>query len=175
MNSPLAAHNTTPASNNIVYPYIDPRGHIEYVPADDPFMAQAKAYAKEHSLDSLMPNCSLLVKDGKVIGRGANGSNYHDTHGCERVRQNIPTGEGYELCEGCHPKNHGEPKAIADATANGNDPNGGTMYLWGHWWCCKPCWDSMVEHGITTVRLLQDSQKLFNKADPGNIIGKQFA
>lgn len=159
----------------VAYPYMPKNGVIKYVAADDPFMVEAKEFARQHSLDKTMPNASLVVKDAKVIGRGANGSTYHDTHMCERVRLGIPTGQGYELCEGCHPKNHSEPKAIKNTRENGNDPSGADIYLWGHWWCCEPCWNSMQEAGIKTVFLLEDSEKLFNKDDPNNIVGKQFA
>lgn len=163
-----------PMNPAVKYPYIHPDGAIEYVGAEDPFIQQAKAYAKVHSLDKAMPNATVLVKDGAVIGRGANGSTYHDTHPCERIRLNIPTGQGYELCEGCHPDNHSEPTAIKDAREHGNDTSGAVAYLWGHWWCCEPCWKSMVSAGITTVRLVENSDVLFDKTKPGNIVGKQF-
>lgn len=149
-------------------------GHIVYEPADNPFMQEAQKYARGHSLDHAMPNASLLVHGGQVIGRGANGSDYHETHGCERVRQGIPTGQGYELCEGCSPKNHSEPRAIADARAHGQATAGGEIYLWGHWWCCEPCWNAMLTAGITTVHLLHHSEILFNKAAVGNIVERQF-
>lgn len=152
-----------------------PEGEIRYVAAGHPLMKAAKTYAREHSLDKIMPNASLLVKDGEVIGRGANGSTYHDTHECERVKRGVPTGQGYELCEGCHPKNHSEPKAVADALTHGQDPKGAEIYLWGHWWCCEPCWKTMLDNGVRVVHLLEDSEKLFNKAHPENIVGRQLA
>jgi len=171
----VAASKPKKGITTVHYPYMPEAGRIVYEPADNVFMQTAKAYARAHSLDKIMPNCSLLVKDGKIIGRGANGSTYHDTHECERVKCGIPTGQGYELCEGCHPKNHGEPKAIADALAHGHDVRGAEVYMWGHWWCCEPCWNAMLEHEITTAHLLANSEKLFNKDDPDNIVGKQFA
>ena len=158
----------------IQYPYLPAGRSFIYVGDSDPFMREAKAWAKEHSQDKLMPNTSLIVKDGSIIGRGANGSDFHEKHGCDRVRRGIPSGHGYELCEGCHPRNHGEPRAIQDALANGHDPRGADLYLWGHWWCCEPCWNAMIEAGIENVYVLEDSEKLFNKNDPGNIIGRQF-
>lgn len=160
---------------SVLYPYMPKNGVIKYVPTSSPFMVEAKEYARKYSLDKTMPNASLVVKDDKVIGRGANGSTYHDKHGCERVRLGIPTGQGYELCEGCSPKNHGEPKAIADAKKHGHATRGADLYLWGHWWCCEPCWNAMQAAGIRTVYLLEDSEKLFNRDNPNNIIGKQFA
>lgn len=48
------------------------------------------------------------------------------------------------------------------------------LYLWGHWWFCEPCWNAMIEAGIRDVYLLENSEVLFNKAHPENIIGRQF-
>lgn len=163
------------SKKHINYPYMPSDGHVAYVPASNPYMQEAKNYAREHSLDKTMPNSSIIVLNGTVVGRGANGSDYHEKHGCERVRLGIPTGQSYELCEGCSPKNHGEPRAIADALAHGNATQGADLYLWGHWWCCEPCWDAMQIAGIQTVYLVEDSEILFNKEDPNNIVGKQFS
>jgi deoxycytidylate deaminase len=162
------------SKKHINYPFIPTAAELRYVPADNEYMQAARDYAREHSLDKTMPNSSVIVKDGQIIGRGANGSDYHEKHGCERVRLGIPTGQGYELCEGCSPKNHGEPRAIADAVKHGNDTQGADLYLWGHWWCCEPCWQAMQSAGIRQVYLLEDSEILFNKEAPGNIIGHQF-
>lgn len=161
---------------HISYPFM-PAGDasMAYVPADNPYLQAAKAYARAHSLDKTMPTASLLVRDGQILGQGANGSDYHEKHGCERVRLGIPTGQKYELCEGCSPKNHGEPRAIADATAHGHDTQDATIYLWGHWWCCEPCWNAMLAAGIHQVYLLQDSEVLFNRENPGNIVGRQLS
>ena len=158
----------------IAYPYMPYGKTFEYVPSDTEFMLAAKDVAKELSLDATMPTGTVLVRDGEIIGRGANGSNYHETNGCERVRQNIPTGQGYELCEGCSPKNHSEPRAIADAESQGKQTEGADAYLWGHWWCCEPCWSSMIKAGINKVVLMDDSEVLFNKEAAGNVVGRQF-
>lgn len=158
----------------IKYPYLPAGRTIRYVGLDDAYMAAAKAFAAAESLDKAMPGAAVLVHNGRIIGRGANGSDYHDQHGCERIRQGIPTGQGYELCEGCHPKNHSEPSAIADAVAKGENTNGADLYLWGHWWFCEPCWNAMIAAGIRDVYLLEGSEVLFNKAHPDNIIGRQF-
>lgn len=161
-------------TRKIKYPYLPEGREILYVSEDNIYMQAAKKYAKENSLDKVMPNGSVLVKDGVVIGRGANGSTYHDTHECERVKRGIPTGQGYELCEGCHPKNHGEPKAIKEAKEKGIDTADADAYLWGHWWCCEPCWNEMIKAGIRNVYLLANSEILFNKENPNNVIGRQF-
>lgn len=158
----------------IEYPYLPAGRSIEYAPATNEWMRQAKEFARVHSLDDSMPGAAVIVRGGEMLGIGANGSDYHRLHGCERVRRGIPTGQGYELCEGCHPKNHSEETAIQDARKRGNDVNSATMYLWGHWWCCEPCWKAMIAAGIDRVFLLERSERLFNKAHPLNIIGRQF-
>lgn len=156
----------------ITYPYIPEDRTILYVPASNPFMQEARAFALKNSLDDSVKTGSVIVKDGQIIGRAANGSDYHKTHGCERVKQNIPTGQGYDLCEGCHPKNHAESRAIADAKNNGYDPKGADLYLWGHWWACELCWNSIIAGDITNVYLMEGSERLFNKSHPDNILGK---
>ncbi|HEV7702625.1 MAG TPA: deaminase [Candidatus Paceibacterota bacterium] len=161
-------------TKNIKYPYLPEGRTILYVPISNPYMAEAKEYARLNSLDKSMPNASIIVKDNKIIGRGTNGSTYHDTHICERVKKNIPTGQGYELCEGCHPKNHGEPKAVKNAKDLGNDTDGADLYMWGHWWCCESCWSAMISAGIKNYYLLENSENLFNRESPDNIIGHQF-
>ena len=158
--------------NTITYPFLPAGKTILYVTADNPYMQEARAFALAHSLDDAVKTGSVVVKDGTIIGRGANGSDYHKTHICERVRRNIPTGQVYELCEGCSPKNHSEPRAIADAQAQGHDVTGADLYLWGHWWACEPCWNAIMGAGIGNVYLIEGSEYLFNKSDPNNILGK---
>ena len=133
-------------------------------------MKEAEVYARAHSLDNAVKTGSVVVLAGEVIGRGANGSDYHLSHECERVRLNIPTGQGYELCEGCHPKNHSEPRAISDAKTRAADLSEADLYLWGHWWACEPCWNAIQEAGIRNVYLLEGSERFFNKAHPDNVL-----
>lgn len=158
----------------IEYPYLPEGRTILYVPESNPFIQAAKKFAREHSLDSTIQTGSAVVINDTIIGLGANGSDYHETNECERVKRNIPTGQGYELCEGCHPKNHSEPRAIENAIKLNHDPKGADLYLWGHWWCCEPCWNAMIKAGIKNVYLMEGSDKLFNKNNPNNIVGKQF-
>jgi deoxycytidylate deaminase len=159
----------------IKYPYLPPGRTIQYVPADNRWMQEAREEARLHSLDDTMKTGAVIVKGNEIIGRGANGSDYHQKHVCERVRLNVPTGTGYDLCEGCHPKNHAERKAVFDAMKQGYDANDADLYLWGHWWACEPCWNAMIEAGISNVYLLQNSEMLFNKEHHDNIVGRQFA
>ncbi len=145
-----------------------------YVPVDNVYMSAAKEYARLYSLDKTMPAGSVIVSNKNIIGYGTNGSDYHNSNICERVRLNIPTGQGYELCEGCHPKNHSEVKAIEDALVKGFDLTGSELYLWGHWWLCRWCRDRMAKVKIKTIYLLENSEIHFNKKNVNNIIGNQF-
>lgn len=165
------------SKSQIEYPFIPAGETILYVAANNRFMKAAKEYAKEHSLDKNMPTGSVIVLEGEVIGRGANGSDYHDKFGCERVKRGIPTGERYDLCEGCHPKNHSEPRAIENALHNHpkKDLKNASLYLWGHWWACEPCWNAIQAAGIKKVCLAENSHELYNKKHPNNVVGKQFA
>lgn len=165
------------SKNTIKYPYLPKGRKIQYVSADNEFIQAAKGFAKENSLDETMPTGSAVVYKSEVIGLGANGSDYHRKHGCERVRQGIPTGQGYDLCEGCHPKNHSEPKAIRNAVESHPeaDLTKADLYLWGHWWACEPCWEAIKQAGIKEVYLVENSHETFNKSHSGNIIGRQFA
>ncbi|USN96712.1 MAG: hypothetical protein H6797_00735 [Candidatus Nomurabacteria bacterium] len=160
----------------IDYPYMHEDGVFVYVEADNVYMQVAKEYAKRYSLDKVMPNTSIVVLDGEVIGIGANGSDYHETNGCERIRLGSPSGQDYDKCEGCHPKNHGEPRAVGDAQVvmGSQRLDGAEVYLWGHYWCCESCWDAMISSGINTVYLLEGSEVLFNKQHPDNVVGRQF-
>ncbi len=156
----------------INYPYLPEGRTILYVPVHNAFMQEARTVALAESLDNAVKTGSVIVKDEVIIGRGANGSDYHKTHVCERVRLGSKTGEDYGKCEGCHPKNHSEPRAIANAVASGNATEGADLYLWGHWWCCEPCWNAITAGGILQVYLLEGSEKLFNKDSTENILGK---
>lgn len=159
---------------DIKYPYLPEGREIKYVSAGNPFIKDARSFAREHSLDESMPNASVLVKDNEIIARAANGSDFHKHNECERVKRGIPTGQGYELCEGCHPKNHSEQSAIKYAKDRGVDIAGADLYLWGHWWCCEPCWNAMIQAGIKNIYLLEGSEILFDRNNPDNVIGRQF-
>ncbi len=143
-------------------PYLPKNKEILYVPEENVFMQSAKDFALKYSLDSFKTG-AVVVKNEKIIGSGANGSEIHEKFGCERKKQNIPTGEGYDLCEGCHPKNHAENSAILDVKKNNKKTENTDLYLWGHWWCCKDCWDAMISAGIKNVYLPENAEKLFKK------------
>lgn len=159
---------------DIKYPYLPEDRTVKYVAETHPCMVIAREVARRQSLDKVMPGGTIVVRDGRILGRGANGSDYHQTHRCQRVVSGCKTGEGYDLCEGCHPRNHSESKAIKNAKDHGHNTKGADLYLWGHWWCCRWCWDAIIEAGIANVFLVKNSEVLFNKDHPDNIVGRQF-
>jgi len=159
--------------HHITYPYIPANRDILYVESNNEFMKEAQKVALEQSLDQHQQAGVVIVSKDIILGTGANGSTYHKEYGCERVRRNIPTGQGYELCEGCHPKNHAEQKAIADALQQGGDITQADLYLWGHWWCCQSCWEVMMQSGIKRVFLEEGSEKNYNRDHPENILTKK--
>lgn len=153
------------------YPYL-PEGHtILYVPITDIFMDQTRSVALELSTDSKQPTGALIVREGKVIGRGANQSILrkkwmHYFHGylCIRKLLKIKSGTKYYLCPGCASSDkHSEVRAIKDAQNKHNDISGSDLYHWGHWWCCKPCWDSMIKAGIKNVYLVEGATEQFKR------------
>lgn len=161
-------------AEKIEYPYLPEGRTILYVPADNQYMIMAKEYAKKYRSNLKQPAAAIIVKNGEVIGIGSIGNNPAHIKGCIRVERNMPTGQGYDLCEGCAPRFHNEPSAIRDAQFNNKDTKEADLYLWGHWWCCKDCWDAMINAGIKNVYLLENSENLFNKSSSKNIVGHQF-
>lgn len=167
----------------IKYPYLPEERVIKYVELDNPWMAAAKEFSRLHATDRQMPTGAVIVKDRRIIGSGANQvplkhpflARMHKDYVCVRRILHIPSGQKYWLCPGCaSAKHHSEARAARDATRKGEDAHGADMYLWGHWWACKPCWDAAIGVGIRDLYLLEGSETLFNRDKPGNIVGKQF-
>ncbi len=146
------------------FPYLPENKAILFVKEENEFLLKAKEFALTFSLDQAHPTGAIVVKNGRILGLGCNGSDFHEKNGCERKKQNIPTGTRYELCEGCDPKNHAEQKAIQDARQRDVDNlKNADLYLWGHWWCCESCWEKMIEAKIGNVYLQENARELFEK------------
>lgn len=159
-------------SNKITYPYIPEGRSILFVPNDNVFMQRAMGSAKLTSTDLNHPTGAVVVKGGVIIGEASNQSGYkqtflinaHKQWFCIRKWFKVKSGTNYWLCPGCATsKNHAETRACMDAIKKkGKDSvNGSDLYLWGHWWCCKPCWDTMIESGINNVYLQEGSEITF--------------
>lgn len=157
--------------NTIRYPYLPQGRTILYVPPEDQYMQAAAACAKTDSTDRLVPTGSVVVREGVIIGRGANQvpiknpyfAEFHRKHLCVRRLLKVPSGQKYWLCPGCaSPSEHSEQRAIRNARAAKQDTHGADLYLWGHWWCCEPCWNAIIGAGIANVYLMRGSEVIFN-------------
>ena len=155
------------------YPYLPENRQIFYAPITNDFMALAKEIALNEATDSQHPTGAVVVKAGEVIGKSANRSllgrikllnKLHQKGWCIRRLLKVKTGTKYWMCPGCvKASGHAEQRSIRDAIQNGKNPEGADLYLWGHWWCCKPCWDKIIEAGIRNVYLLDTSEEDFKR------------
>lgn len=126
---------------------------LKFLSLENKFLQAAKDCALQDSLDPEHPTGAVVVKDGNIIGKGANGSSFHPHFGCPRKLLKVKSGTGYWMCPGCSTKNHAEQKALADCLKHGQDPKGADVYLWGHSYCCKWCWKAMEQAGVKDVFL----------------------
>lgn len=155
---------------NNYYPYLPEDRTIEYVKADNSLMAEAKLMRDNHSTDLNHPTGAIVVLNGRIIGRSANQSaiknkrllNLHKNGLCIRKILKIPSGQKYWLCPGCAQfRHHAEVRAVRDALSRSSSIQGADLYLYGHWWCCKPCWDSIIGASIGHVYLVEGATELF--------------
>ncbi|MCF7831236.1 hypothetical protein K9M41_04590 [Candidatus Gracilibacteria bacterium] len=164
-------------------PYLPEGREILYVGEDNDFLQKAKEMADTFSKHEKQPTGAVIVRDGRILGRGSNHSDYHDESGCERKKNGSPTGQGYETCPGCKPCFHAEQQAIDDAHerleafAREDNLGGADLYLWGHWWCCESCWGKMIGAGIKNVYLVENAVDKFSgrkKEEKTSFLGKIF-
>ncbi len=155
--------------SEIIYPYIPAGREFIFVAETNEFMALAKKIRDTESTDFKNPTAAVIVQNGKVIGQSANHSklknkkliDLHSKYCIRRILQ-VPSGKGYFLCPGCATyKQHGESSAIRDALKKNHDTVGADLYLYGHWWCCQPCWNAMIKAGIKNVYLVENAYALF--------------
>ena len=169
---------------NIEYPYMPEGRSVVYVSAENSFIKAAKESAREQSTDMLQPTGAVIVLGGEIVATGANNAflakniwfrKKHQNGMCVRKMFNVPSGKGYWMCPGCVTnQNHAESTAAKRFIKSPKFKMGADIYLWGHWWCCKDCWDNMIKAGIKNVFLLENSEVLFKRGTEGNIIGHQF-
>ncbi|MBI2355598.1 MAG: hypothetical protein HYV13_00105 [Candidatus Doudnabacteria bacterium] len=144
------------------YPYLPEGRTILYAPEDNEFILIARQNRQPliEQYPSSISTSSIIIKDGKVIGSGTN-KPIHKSF-CPRTVFDSASGEDYELCpKYCHSDNHSEASAIRDAISKGLDIHGADIYLYGHWWLCKPCWDKIIEAGINNVYLVEGAEDKF--------------
>ena len=144
-----------------MFPYLPKNRKILYVNSDNKFMKEAtKMLANSGCIKQ--PTAAVVVRKGKIIGRGANAGQKVEI--CPRIIHNCPTGTGYEYCKTvCKQEGHAEVMASRDALKNGHNLKGASLYLDGHWWVCEPCWNEIIKNGILRVFLRKDSMELYKK------------
>jgi len=150
---------------NIQYPYMPADRHLKYVPADHPFMLEAAKAREERSGDPLFPVGIVLVHDGAVVARAGNGFNKGpgEPHLCPRILAGCKTGEGYDLCHLHDAEGHAEPMLMKAAQEAGIATVGADVYMYGHWWCCEPCWKAMIDAGVRDVYVTDDAHERFSR------------
>ncbi|MBM5790079.1 hypothetical protein FJZ23_03275 [Candidatus Parcubacteria bacterium] len=151
--------------SEVRYPYMPEGCVFRFVGEDHPLMLAAARARAECAGDRLFPVGAVLARDGVVLARAGNGYDRGEgfVHVCPRVVLECPSGTGYELCDFHDAAGHAEPMLIAAARGQGRDPSGADVYLYGHWWCCEPCWSVMREAGVRDVYLVQDAHELFTR------------
>ena len=133
-----------------------------------------ESYFKIAKSESNLSNClrrrigAVIVKNGDVVGRGANRSKEQITPcsekgWCIRDVLNIPRGKGYDVCNSIH----AEINAIISASDESLKDS--TMYLVGYdavtgktvenLDCCKNCKASIVKVGIKMVYIKQSDNQ----------------
>jgi len=144
---------------NSQMPYIAPGREVLYVDLGNKFMNEAKIES-EKSGCAKQSTGAVIVKDDKIIARGTNAGKKVEI--CPRVVKGSKTGEDYHFCKDiCKQTGHAEESAVRNAEEQGCNTEGADLYLFGHWWCCKTCWDYMIRAGIKNVYLLKDADQYF--------------
>lgn len=154
--------------------YLPEGREILMVPVDNTFIQKAEDVRLQESTEINHPTGAVIVKDNEIIGFAGNKTGYSNTKlikwhkegGCVRKWFKVPSGHKYWLCPGCAKhKDHAEARAIKDAIQKvGKEMvKGSDIYLAGHYWCCKPCWDAMIDAGIKDVYVAEDSYERFGK------------
>lgn len=144
--------------SKIVYPYLPPGREILYVAEDNAYMFIAKMFSTAYGCIK-QPTGAVVVGWDAVLGAGSNAGRRAE----ECPRWGSPTGENYVLCRTvCRQESHAEVAALSDALNKGRIVSGADLYLYGHWWCCKDCWDKMIAAGIRRLYLLEKSWEIFN-------------
>ncbi len=153
-------------------PHYDARLSFFYVQENDEFMHYAET-ARLHSTDKFFPTGAAIVKDDSVLELDSNQSGFklsffirrHELGWCVRKWFDVPSGQKYWLCPGCaKPHDHAESRVARQAVEkHGDKVRGATLYLYGHWWCCKDCCEAMILAGISKVVLVEGAKAKFGR------------
>ena len=160
-------------SQGIPFPYLPENREIYFVPENNHFMQ--KAYeARKKSNDHQFPTGAVAVKNGEIIAESHNSAGYkwqwlidlHRKGFCPRRWFKAKTGTKYWMCPGCATnKKHAESSLVLNFEKIGRlaELMDSDLYLAGHWWCCKPCFDNMIRAGIKNVFLVEGAKEKFDK------------
>ncbi len=141
-----------------MYPYLPKNRKILYVKPENKFMREATKLLITSGC--VKPVAAVIVKNKKIIGRGTNAIKNKRPNVCPLKEHG--RGTAWNLCkEICGQEGHAEIMVIRDALKRIDNLKGASVYLVGHWWVCKPCWDEIIRVGISRVYLHKDSIKLY--------------
>ncbi len=145
----------------IDYPYLPQGREIKFVSGENIFINEARKICQKEGCTA-HPTGAVLVKNKKIIGKGSNAAKKVKT--CPRVLKKSKTGQHYYLCRKvCFQEGHAEAMAIKSAKEKKEEIRGADLYLYGHWWCCKGCWDKIIKEKIKDVYLIEDAFGKFSK------------
>lgn len=145
----------------IKYPYLPKGRKIRFVSERNFFIKEAKKICEKEGCIA-HPTGAVLVKNKKIIGKGSNAARKIKT--CPRILKKSKTGQHYYLCRKiCFQEGHAEAMAIKNAKEKKEKIKGADLYLYGHWWCCKSCWNKMIDEKIKNVYLVKNAFDKFDK------------
>lgn len=72
----------------------------------------------------------------------------------ECPRKEMPTGQGYELCQNiCQQQGHAEIQVLKLA---GEEARGSSLFLIGHYYLCDNCTNALLQAGVEHVLIVGD-------------------
>lgn len=137
------------------------RGVYEYVNLDNPWMQRAREVRSGLGRGCNWSVGAVLVRDDEELSVGGNNEEVTEQPlFCVRRVLGCTSGVDYHLCDLCS-GSHAEQSALKKARQNNIDVSGATVYLYGHWWGCKSCWDELVQAGVSRMCLVERATELF--------------
>lgn len=120
---------------------------------DTYFIEIAKVVAKRASCFRRQVG-GVIVKDNSIISTGYNGApkgvlDCLQIDECMRNKQNIPSGQNYEICMSLHAENN----AITQCASNGVSCKGATIYITHS--PCSMCLKQIINAGIRRIVALE--------------------
>jgi len=122
-----------------IEPYTLTGGDVEASEKEKYFLREAFRYAAQLSNDPSTQNGAVLVRDGAIVGWGAN----HFPDGVAVTDERWERPGKYLYVE------HAERNAIYHAAKHGTKTNGLTMYV--AWFACADCARAIIQSGIAEV------------------------